>query len=717
MNRNIESFEHFTKLKALCRNVIQNPKDVEYVKEIKSIIENSPQTFINAVQPTILSTFYPILKGISENKSSFRDDEKQIIVDTLKNLFDKSVIDKLGLFFNIYSFLLFEIYDHLQHKVLPIYEEYKLSIMQCMTSLAKSVSSELILTLYTKENSPKLCQMLYVAVEIAKTEQLRSLRYPCFICGNMFYLPGHWFFRIAAIECIMAIGRVLRDHDFADIEIRNHVAEMFLFFLPGVASGLKRVALEDEKVGHKVPMMKKFDFAIFKNSFHKSCSQTSRNKIKPKDDYEIKEYLQTTKRSTQWYRDTDKRLQPLVNEFVKLTHHSHPKVRLELATMCGLVVQNCYTMRNGEVNQRSTTILEELSNNLSMHTFKTLLESIEEGFYNGIISLPRKLYGIDEREQLAALNLIIGYINLFGKHKLQHVLLSSTYLDKLMNTLIHVSELEKSSVSLLEEYKIQDLEITAGLKTTWKNFRHFKEDSVREKLEKLCSLLAKSGAFMVISDFLLDVFMYQEEHRKEATFILNEAITGVEHTDENIPAIKNILNTYLDSTYWQIPLSVVADEFGYVNTLPEVQNNVIQVCLLVDGVGKIALALNKHLEQFLLKTLYSVLERAGNGNPLVNAAGLSALNNIAYACGCSSIPELINKNIDFLTFHIERKLNRIQENNTVLDVLTVVMRYSNVDILQNIAYTVKEHSQNINLQYKVPEILENHEPCICYRFS
>ena len=51
----------------------------------------------------------------------------------------------------------------------------------------------------------------------------------------------------------MAIAHVLEDHDFSDLVMRDQIAEVFLFFLPGVASQLKSIALIDEKYGHKVP--------------------------------------------------------------------------------------------------------------------------------------------------------------------------------------------------------------------------------------------------------------------------------------------------------------------------------------------------------------------------------------------------------------------------------------------------------------------------------
>lgn len=65
------------------------------------------------------------------------------------------------------------------------------------------------------------------------------------------------------------------------------------------------------------------------------------------------------------------------------------------------------------------------------------------------------------------------------------------------------------------------------LKTPWKKFRHIKEDLVKNKLETLCALLAKYGGLEIISDFLLDIIIYHSENRKEAIFILNEAISGI----------------------------------------------------------------------------------------------------------------------------------------------------------------------------------------------
>lgn len=48
--------------------------------------------------------------------------------------------------------------------------------MECTKYLSESLSSDLIIEVYSKENAPKLCQMVYVAIEMAKTEKMKALR-------------------------------------------------------------------------------------------------------------------------------------------------------------------------------------------------------------------------------------------------------------------------------------------------------------------------------------------------------------------------------------------------------------------------------------------------------------------------------------------------------------------------------------------------------------
>lgn len=63
----------------------------------------------------------------------------------------------------------------------------------------------------------------------------------------------------------------------------------------------------------------------------------------------------------------------------------------------------------------------------------------------------------DDVQQLAALQLLAGYIKLLGFKRMPHLLSSASHLNRLMLTLIQAFELEYSFVSLLEDYSLRGI--------------------------------------------------------------------------------------------------------------------------------------------------------------------------------------------------------------------------------------------------------------------
>lgn len=120
-----------------------------------------------------------------------------------------------------------------------------------MVSLCKALSWDVLLNVYAKNSAPKLCQMLYVALEMAKNEQYKKLRYKRHLFVNFIFYKT-CIFRITAMECIMCLARVSDEMDASDAELKCNVADIFMFFLPGIAVGLKAIILEDQKTGYKV---------------------------------------------------------------------------------------------------------------------------------------------------------------------------------------------------------------------------------------------------------------------------------------------------------------------------------------------------------------------------------------------------------------------------------------------------------------------------------
>ncbi|CAG9826267.1 unnamed protein product [Diabrotica balteata] len=711
MEETYPDFQTFYRFKIACQSMVENPNDEANLELLNKLIKDASKNCIKVVQPSVLASFYPIIKGISTKETRFGTKFIHKFIDTLTNLFEKSTIDNMGLFFNMYSLLLYVIYDSRENKVLPIPEEMKLSVMLCSKALARSVSTDLLSELYNKVHAPKLCQMVFVAKEIAKVEKLRSLR-------------------IAAMECLMCIAQVFDDENFNDIVLRRQLAEVFMFFLPGIASDITKIVLEDSKVGFKVQavalktwgrivtlVMQNYDeissvpnIVEFARSMKNSYSKEKDKPIKKwTNNAEITEHIETTLLNKKFHVSTDQMLQIFVRDFRKLAHYPQKQVRLELLNMCQIIMNNCLgTMPlssshlieivialtedvDKEISKKSTEILNGLSNLLSSESLKAFIEGLEEGFITEINSLPRRFNSIDENEQLASLNLLIGYLNLFGKHKLQQVLLSANYLDTLLTTLLYICELEKCDVGLVEEYTTKDLHCEQAPNQPWKQFTHFQKITTRYQVQKLCSLLGKYGTFRLVSDFLLDVIIYNEVNRKEAIFILNEVISGLTNDKEGMDIMASILETYVDIKYYQVPLEVNDD----VNR-NEVLQNIIQVCLLTEGIGKIALVLKQRFHQFMLKILYIVLEKTGSSYEYIRIAGLKTLHDITTACGYSDFNDLITSNIDYLTYHIERKLKPCENSEHALAVLTVLLQYCTADVLEHLKYIINTVIDSFN---------------------
>jgi hypothetical protein len=174
---------------------------------------------------------------------------------------------------------------------------------------------------------------------------------------------------------------------------------------------------------------------------------------------------------------------------------------------------------------------------------------------------------------------------------------------------------------------------------------------------------------------------------------------GAHRHDANLgDIIRNVLCVYLEPSVWYVHLSVGT----HVNELQEetcitigqAQSNVVQACLLVEGVGKMAQVLGSRFDQFLLKTLFLVLERAGSANGLVAEAGMAAVRDISQACGYGrDVTDLVKANVDYFSYHVTCRLRRMEQNPGVMDVLNIVMKYSSMDVLPCLEDIVKDVSK------------------------
>lgn len=66
-----------------------------------------------------------------------------------------------------------------------------------------------------------------------------------------------------------------------------------------------------------------------------------KNEKKWKNDNEIKEYINSSTRSSDWYKQSDKKLYEMADIMQNLCNHSHWTVRSELADISLLLLANC----------------------------------------------------------------------------------------------------------------------------------------------------------------------------------------------------------------------------------------------------------------------------------------------------------------------------------------------------------------------------------------
>lgn len=57
------------------------------------------------------------------------------------------------------------------------------------------------------------------------------------------------------------------------------------------------------------------------------------------------------------------------------------------------------------------------------------------------------------------------------------------------------------------------------------------------------------------------------------------------------------------------------------------------------------------------------------------------MQNVAKACVEGGVTELVRANVDYLSHHITIRLKRAHHNPGVLSVLSVVMRYTTIEVL------------------------------------
>ncbi|XP_015115785.1 TELO2-interacting protein 1 homolog isoform X2 [Diachasma alloeum] len=576
--------------------------------------------------------------------------------------------------------------------------------MHCLKYLFLSASSDVIELIYTRDNSLKLSESFFLCVSIAKSEKYSTLR-------------------IAAIDTLMTLSYVHDEADTSDVVLRSQVADVVMLYLPGIVRGMLDIAEGSETQNHKVILMAiralgRVISLVMEDSSPENSAPTfpmpitTSNassspdplgmQLKLNGQNETEKYLQMV-RNVEWLEAASEKLSNPLKNLSNLTKHSHHKVRRELLSTVSLLITKC-TKNLSEsvphlvdvvialseddedaVREPAKTCLNEINHaivsNLRMRSITSLLE---ENFYRLLTKLPRIMRRSESAAQLAYLNQLTGYLRIFGEERLPKIMSSMAHLRRLLLALIYVIELDCREVSILDENHITTIEDTAHLSTTsWKKFKFILDSAVHDKLIIVCKLLGELGDVEILVDSIIQLMSDMPHYQKEQTLLLNWICMAPNPTLKTL--YPQVINHYVDDELWYLPIEM-EDE----TTLSQVQSNIVQNCLLMEALGIFASILREEYQQFLLKTLYLIIERAGNKNRLISSIGLHTLEEFAKSQGYTEITNLLRDNVDYISYHVTVKLRRVERNLGVLDVVTIVMKYSTLDFLPCLKEIVAE---------------------------
>ncbi|XP_012286290.1 TELO2-interacting protein 1 homolog [Orussus abietinus] len=707
--------EAFMTLKPLCDEMMRHPS-IENARTVKTCIESISTGVVQDLMEYLL---FPITVHLQNDLNSH--DTRQHLVETMRAILQKARIKKIAHFHNMYSYLLYQIYDKSNpNLIISNHEELKEAVVLCLADLMQRSTTDVIESLYTKENTSKLGQGIFLCLSIAKVEKANSLR-------------------LAAIDAALKLSQVHDAADAQDIVLRAQVADVLMLVLPGVASRLLDIALGSDIQGHKVTMMairawgriislvmedmpKEDNIPSIDSLYHETFAtsfNSINNGLKSRDPEDLKRILKTAERNQEWFNAAATKLNILVRVLTNLMQHSHCNVRKELVECVSLVLIKCSrNMKpcfpglieilislseddNSQVSEEAKKALIQINTKYTQSSdLKPLVELIEENFYNLLTELPRIIRKSDDTGQLTHLNRLIGYLRLLGKNRLPKVMSSVGHLQRLLLALVYIAELDCSSVSLLEDPSTKDIHDTVQdyPQQPWKRFKFIHENRVGEKLTMACKLLCEFGDLEILVDNILSLVSDMPQYKKELILLLNSVIAAPGQAEKS-SLYESIVTSYITNDLWYLPLAVSQNV-----TLNQAQSNVIQCCLLTEGLGILSQYFQSSPKPFLMKTLYFVIERAGSRCSALSLVGLHSLERIAKSFGYKDVADMLKDNVDHFSFYITVKLRKVEREPGVLDVVAAVVRFSTFDALPYLNEIVRDALSQSKANYQLRNV-------------
>lgn len=102
----------------------------------------------------------------------------------------------------------------------------------------------------------------------------------------------------------------------------------------------------------------------------------------------------------------------------------------------------------------------------------------------------------------------------------------------------------------------------------------------------------------------------------------------------------------------------------------EAKFNVQHICLVLETIGLLSVALRNGFQPFVLRSMHRILEKTGSNNYAIHLAGARALQDIRLALNCDSVAQLIHDNADYISYFVKLSLKKVGFNMCEFNVVT-----------------------------------------------
>ncbi|XP_070695681.1 TELO2-interacting protein 1 homolog isoform X2 [Pempheris klunzingeri] len=442
---------------------------------------------------------------------------------------------------------------------------------------------------------------------------------------------------------------------------------------------------------------------------------------------------------------------PLLEALVGAVNDQEPRVRKR----CEVALR--------EVSQRNQSCSSSSDITGKSSSTQSFTDVLSENLHSLATSLPRLMRTSDDQKKLFVLNVFLGYLKVLGPlvsvvlnsaahlERISKALMQVLELDVMDVRIVE----ERSYAATIETNSGSRESHSAHIQR--KHFLYFTDEKIFCVLMEICRTLGYYGNIYLLTDHFLDLYRQSSAYRKQAAMVLNEIIRGAagiavaaESSESQIrghfatqedlkEAVVSVMEEYTSLKNWHLItvseetdrdqqdeqllspsrlLSISTSNVSDTNadylpvtpspfastslassTIRQLNSNIWQLCIQLEGLACFAQALGHDFRPLLMTSLYPILEKAGEETLLVSQAALGSMWDISRACGYPSLKELINENSDYLLNDISLNLQRLSQHPQAPRVLTVMLTHSDCSLLPLVGDIVQDVLMALDLSY------------------